>query len=259
MKNKIILLFFNFLFFNNISYSCDCNIQKMSVGKIIRSDFVFKGKIIEKQILYDTIELKYPSRNKINLLPKIKYTFKVKEQIKGSYKKNKIEIISPGSGGMCGVYYSIGDEYYIYASHVNPRISEAYNSTNNCLQNLKVSKANKKYKEIIREYKRSRKTRVWKDIDNVLFAKGKISKENPIGEWTFYHKDGSIKSNGKYSNGKKEGIWNYYYPKEFSLKIKDSIDKEILDKSSNKNNLLCRFEIYDQGRKVKDVKLIERN
>jgi antitoxin component YwqK of YwqJK toxin-antitoxin module len=50
-------------------------------------------------------------------------------------------------------------------------------------------------------------------FDNgVLFGKGSLEKEKPVGKWEFYYENGNIKSTGQFNmNGGKEGKWTYYY------------------------------------------------
>jgi len=64
----------------------------------------------------------------------------------------------------------------------------------------------------IGEYKRSLREGVWKSYfpDGTLKSEGKYTQDQPVGEHLFYYENGKLQKEAYYSKGKKEKSWKFY-------------------------------------------------
>lgn len=192
----------------------------------MQSDLVLEGKIIGKEEVAHTY----------------KYTVRVKDEIKGKVSKKTITVMSPISGAACGVNLRLNEVYYLY---IYGR-GDSY-KTNLCSNNQMKSAASKRYKNIIRQFKKDKKNTVWTDEQCQIVGEGKIVKQAPEGSWKFYHQDGSIESEGIYKNGKKVGMWKEYYAKERSAELWKRLTDEQKVTIKNQENILVRIINYADG------------
>lgn len=111
-KNKQIGFIFllQLLLCSNYSFACNC-IGNSNIKQALKSsDFVFRGKVIEKtNFIIDTL---FADRYVYN----VQYTFEIETIYKGR-KKNRKQIISVVTGvgnGDCGFEFEKGQEYIVY-------------------------------------------------------------------------------------------------------------------------------------------------
>lgn len=215
----------------------------------MESELVLEGKIIGKKVVDD------PSSNEEAPEAQFsfgyyKYTVQIKDLIKGTYSKRTISIVSPTQGSACGVNLGLNEVYYLYTYS-----SSGYYHTNLCSDNRLKKLVSKRYKQIIRQFKKDKKNTIWKNEQCELAGKGKIVDEKPIGDWIFYNPDLSIESQGSYKNGKMEGEWKNYYSKEASKDLWARLEESQRAKVKNKENILYRIVQYKNGN-VEDSKYL---
>ena len=271
---KILLFFVVNLFFVNQIISCDCNVPVMSVDYILRHDLVFRGEVIGKKVIRDTLINDSFKRRGNKPIVRIthKYKFKVEELIRGKVKNRRVELTSDVN--MCSKSFEIGDKYYIYANIAQisiitqirfPHLKASREHTKQpieyqsyfCSKNKKTEKASEKYKAILHQYKKNKKFRTWKNIKDQLIAKGKVRKRIPEGDWTFYHEDGKVSKEGTYQNGKKEGLWKYYSKKSNSDARYPKLSASQKSLISDPSNILIRTEYFVNGVRKKKEKFNE--
>ena len=111
-KNRIlsiILGIFSLFFWEN-TFACNC-IGKANTKQALKtSDFVFKGKVIEKStFIIDTLFADSYVYN-------VRYTFEIESIYKGrkKYSKQKISVVTGIGNGDCGFEFEKGQEYIVY-------------------------------------------------------------------------------------------------------------------------------------------------
>ncbi len=174
-----------------------------------------------------------------------RYTFRIDDLIKGDLKETTVDVYSATQGSMCGVNYNLGTKLLIYSHY-----SDGYFSTGSCSQNLILENITRPYKKILRKFKRSKKSRKWKNIDGKITAEGKVVKKVAQGAWTYYHEDGTVQSKGSYLNGQLHGEWVYYLSINDSKEHIAALSKEKQAKYTSGEPFLQRTAIYEKGQVV---------
>ena len=216
----------NLILFSSYAMACSCMFVPMSAKKIMESDIMIEGKIIDKK--GDRFENTY--------------TVQVNEVIKGKVSQKTIPVKSAVSGATCGVNLGMNEVYYLFIYGYKG----SYN-TSLCSDNRIKKSTSKRYKNIIRQFKKDKNNTVWKDEQCELIGEGKIKKKSPVGDWKFYHPDKSIESHGSYENGKKVGEWKQYYSKDASKEWWGRLTDEQKAIVKNKENILYRIIQYKNG------------
>ena len=226
------------LFFGFYTMACSCLYTPMSAKKIMQSDFMLEGKIMAKEeISYD-----------------YQYTIRVKDVIKGKVSKKTITVTSAISSAACGVNLKLNEVYYLF---LNQRGGGSF-KTNLCSNNQIKSSSSKRYKNIIKQFKKAKKNTIWNDEQCQLVGEGKIVKEAAEGPWKFFHEDGSLESEGIYKNGNKVGMWKDYYDKDRSTDLWKRLTDEQKKAIQNKENILIRVSNYDNGKLEDSERLHQR-
>lgn len=93
---------------------------------------------------------------------------------------------------------------------------------------------------------------------NVLDGTGKLKNNNVIGEWTYYHEDGkTIETKGSYDdNGKQIGLWQSFY-KNGKVKAQSTYvngKREGERTLFNEDGTVSKTEQYSKGELVSDQK-----
>ena len=226
----------NLILFSSYAMACSCFMVPMSAKKIMESDIMIEGKIIGKK--GDRFENTF--------------TVQVNEVIKGKVSQKTIPVKSAVSGAACGVDLRMNEVYYLFIYGYKG----SYN-TNLCSNNQIKSSSSKRYKNIIRQFKKDKNNTVWKDEQCELIGEGKIKKKAPVGEWKFYHPDQSLESQGAYKDGKKEGEWKSYYSKNASKDMWGRLTDEQKAIVKNKENILYKIIQYKNG-EIEDSKFLFR-
>ena len=109
MRQFLLLLILGIFPFS--TYCCTCIGEATIYQELKRSDIVFKGKVISKEI----IEFRDTLMTDV-VIQKAKYTLSVLANFKGRIKNETITIITGLGGGDCGFSFEIGKEYIVYSS-----------------------------------------------------------------------------------------------------------------------------------------------
>ncbi len=242
---KHMLLMVSFLILSYFASGCSCAYQKVDVQKIMQHDLVFEGKIIEKEEVSNTAGKNETPSGPLRSMGYFKYTFAVKKLINGDQNQKQIIVYSASTGAACGVNYKLGDEYYLFAY----KYQGAFH-TGLCSQNVKKDKATKPLKKLMCSYRKSKKLKEWKDIENKLTASGKVVNKKAEGLWVLYHDDKTVKAEGDFVKGKKHGDWKYSYSEVASAKLLGRIDDQQKGKIKNEKNIVYKIEHYDKGEKT---------
>ena len=239
MKNLIII---SLLLFSSVAEACSCFMVPMSAMKIMESELVLEGKIIDKKVVDDPHSNEEVTDLQFSFGQYFKYTVQVKDLIKGQYSKRTISIVSSTQGSACGVNLGLNKVYYLYVY-----AQGGYFNTNLCSDNRLKDSVSERYKQIVRQFKKPKKNTIWKNEQCELAGKGKIVDGKAKGEWIFYHPDESIESHGPYNDGKKEGEWKSYYSKKASKALWDGLEEAQRAQVKNKENILYRVVQYKDG------------
>ena len=221
-----ILSLISMLLFSGYAMACSCFYTPMSAKKIMQSDLMIEGKVIGK------VEDGY----------NYKYTVRVKDVIKGKIPVKTITVMSAISSAACGVNLRPNEVYYLYIYGKGGSYS-----TNLCSNNQMKSASSKRYKNIIRQFKKDKKNTIWNDEQCQLVGEGRIINESAEGSWKFYHPDGSMESEGMYKNGQKVGMWKEYQNRKYSMELWARLTDEQKAIVKNKENILVRILNYADG------------
>jgi len=228
------------LLFSCCAMACSCFYTPMSAKKIMDAELAIEGKIVGKKIVAEPGSNEAPGEQSYG--GSYEYTVRVNDVIKGKYSKKTITIFSSTQGATCGVNLSLNEVYYLYAYTYGD-----YYSTGLCSNNSIKKSVSKRYKQIIRQFKKDKKNTIWTDEQCELVAEGKIVNEAANGNWKFYNPDGSMESEGIFKNGKKVGMWKEYYSKEYSADLWKRLTDEQKATVKNKENILVRIKNYADG------------
>lgn len=222
------------------AFACSCISVPLSARKIVDSELVIKGKIIDKE----EIGL-MPGQDKETTFFQnhYKYTVLVKDLFRGLTPKNEIIVYSSTSGSLCGVNYKVGAELFLFINSW-----EGNYQTGLCSGNISVKYATRKEKRIFKKYSCILNKRKHKNVEGQLVAEGNLRKGVPDGEWNYYFENGKLEMKGTFENGMKQGEWIRYY------------SDASWEKFAKKNNLsdvppenrVQRIMIFDKGVFVED-------
>lgn len=112
--NKIIVLAFACFFPLNI-WACSCIGEKTVKEEVSKSDVIFSGKIISKNI-FTVNDDNLPSGL---VLKKAEYIILVTKIYKGQTTSDTLKLITGVGSGDCGYEFAIGSEYIIYSVRSN--------------------------------------------------------------------------------------------------------------------------------------------
>lgn len=114
MNMKAIILIVVLLFSNSACAECDCVFTSLNIQKIIRYDLVFEGELIEKRQVEKDSKIwgnhAFSGRNIY------KYTFGVKDLIKGKGISKNVEIYAPEGRSGCRLNFERGKIYFIFSN-----------------------------------------------------------------------------------------------------------------------------------------------
>lgn len=243
MYQKLFTILSLFIISTNL-LACSCGSMVMSVAKINNYDLVFKGKIIAKETVDSKSITQEDHLTKFSL-DYFKYTFEVSEEIKPQLDTKQIIVYSITQSSACGVNYKLNDEYYIFSYE-----NDGKNFTGLCAANMKAKEANRKFKKLLCEYKKPKGQEIWKDLNGLIVSKGKVKANVAEGEWTNFHRYGTIKSKGHYINGKKEGEWHYFADTKESEILYSQLSQAQKEEVIDPKNICNRKEWFENGKRV---------
>jgi hypothetical protein len=150
--NKIIVLVF-VCFFPISIWACSCIGEKTVKEEISKSDIVFSGKIISKNIFTvndDNLPLGL-------VLKKAEYIILITKIYKGQAASDTLRLITGVGSGDCGYEFVIGSEYIIYSVHSN-KYFESGNKVDTFLYTDICTRTRRIDKNELRKIKRCLKT-----------------------------------------------------------------------------------------------------
>ncbi len=198
----VILILSGFYFLN----ACSCSFEPFSIIDIVESNIVFRGTLKEKK---DEDRL-------------VRMEFEIQEMIHGNYNEKTISIFTAISGAACGINIDLNREIILLS-----RIQKGKYKTSLCYRNKYVDEASNEYLRVISDYRSTNERKYWLDIINDTVALGTVEMGVPKGFWEFY-KNGKLKKDGLFSNGQKDGTWNWYRSK----------------RNDRKNNICSQSRVY---------------
>jgi antitoxin component YwqK of YwqJK toxin-antitoxin module len=210
----------------------------MSVYHIAQSQLVFKGEVIDKEIVEEGYSRKY------------KYTFKVLENIKPVTTPKELVVFSQVQSSMCGVNYEIGESIYIFSNTIENEFH-----TNDCSKNFRPqgiirsrrAQRIKGIERIIKDFKNSGIRTMWYDENGILVGIGSVCNGVMEGLWTFFYSDGSLAQKGFFVQGQKEGNWAIYRSKESSINFLSRLDNQQKKLIRNPENIISCIAKYING------------
>lgn len=150
-------LFFLLLLFWQNGFSCSCIGENSVKDELKRSDLVVVGKILSKE------EISLPRDENDSLRREIhraSFRVLVTSRYKGRIQSDTITIITGFGGGDCGIRFTVGESYIIYAAKdifigygEHTEIRNTF-ETNRCTRTRKEEEAELKK---LRKYKRPKK------------------------------------------------------------------------------------------------------
>lgn len=233
------------ILFSSYAMACSCMFVPMSAKKLMESQLAIEGKIIDKKVVAEPGSEAAPDESHYGGY--YKYTVSIAEVINGNYKGKTLTIYSHTQGATCGVNLSLNETYYLYAYG-----SGGNYSTGLCSDNRMKKSVSKRYKQIIKQFKKDKHNMKWKDEQCMLVGEGKIVKKSPVGDWKFYHSDESqsLQSEGSFKNGMKEGEWREYHSKEQSVYMWKDLSEEQKASVKNRENILYKIAQYKDGQQI---------
>ncbi|MES2726821.1 MAG: hypothetical protein V4643_06940 [Bacteroidota bacterium] len=178
MNRLIFIILFQFPI---LLFACSCIGKDSIVNSIKYSDFVFRGKVIAKQII--TIQDdSLPNRFKMR---RVEYSFIETEVYKGKSVSDTIKVITGQGHGDCGFTFTIGADYIVYSNYENKyykwgTIINPFLTTNICKRTqLYSEKENKLIKLTVRKLHKQSKGKSNTQRENVaLFFESFLTDSN---------------------------------------------------------------------------------
>lgn len=228
---------------------CNCIFTPLNVQKIIRYDLVFEGELLEKrQVEKDS---KIWGNHAFTDRKIYKYTFEVKDLIKGKGISKNVEIYAPEGRPGCQSNFERGKTYFIFSNQHDGLFHTRY-----CNENKLKKETKRRYRKIIRQFKKADRQKKWKNEKKKLTAKGLITNNHAEGIWIFYNPDKSIESVGNHVNSKKDGEWRQYLNKKASTNLWKKLTDEQKTNIENPKNILSLILTYDKGKVVDSTKIL---
>jgi len=132
MKLKYYIIILLLSFYTANIFACKC-LEVSVADNLASSDIVFKGKVISQVITnnFDSLNISLGDTNvdiDFSAIPVSAVTIEIDTLYKG-LGCHILTIITPASSASCGVYFSTGEEYMIYASM---QMRQPYQVKDNC-------------------------------------------------------------------------------------------------------------------------------
>jgi antitoxin component YwqK of YwqJK toxin-antitoxin module len=242
MKNRILFTLVLTVFAFQL-FACSCMYQPMGINKIMQSEVLVSGKIIDKSIVrFEEGKEVVIAKDDDSRYGMFKYTLQIQERIKGIGKENTIHFYSSTSSSICGVNYAEGAELYVFLYSSN---SGWY--TGACSGNISKENLSDEVKSIIQKFKAANGKQKWFNEYKKLEAIGKVRKGKVRGKWKFYFSDGTLSAQGKYKRGKKKGEWKVYQEPANLPEYDEAVDPN----KEKTEPVLESIEYYKKGEKLK--------
>jgi hypothetical protein len=122
---KVFLLACCFLMSCANAWACSCIEERISekaktAKARAQASLVFTGRVVAEELIEvtDTTHLRTRTGQDTVLTVRVqqrKYTFAVRQLLKGQASAATVPVLTAGPGSSCGVSYKVGDDYVVYA------------------------------------------------------------------------------------------------------------------------------------------------